>query len=130
MKHKTLIFQDNVLKLIDQRILPLEIKYYEASNYQEVCEAIKKMVVRGAPAIGATGAFGYYLAGNERFTDHGIIKIDHIKEAKEELLATRPTAVNLQWGINRMEKVLKNNLNKNLKEDETLSRLLKEARKI
>ena len=130
MKHKTLKFEDGVLNLIDQRILPLEIQYYEANNYNEVCEAIKKMVVRGAPAIGATGAFGYYLAVNESFTDHGIIKIDHIKEAKEELLATRPTAVNLQWGINRMEKVLKNNLNKNLKEDEILSRLLKETRKI
>ncbi|MCF8001199.1 MAG: S-methyl-5-thioribose-1-phosphate isomerase [Halanaerobiales bacterium] len=130
MKHKTLKFEDGVLKLIDQRILPLEIQYYEANNYKEVCEAIKKMVVRGAPAIGATGAFGYYLAVNESFMDQGNIKIGNIKEAKEELLATRPTAVNLQWGIKRMEKVLKNNLNKDIKEDEIVNRLLKEARQI
>jgi len=67
MKYKTLKFEDGVLKLIDQRILPLEKQYYEASNYKEVCQAIQKMVVRGAPAIGATGAFGYYLAVKDNF---------------------------------------------------------------
>lgn len=130
MNHKTLKFEDGILKLIDQRILPLEIQYYEAINYIEVCEAITKMVVRGAPAIGATGAFGYYLAVKENFIGENQINLDKIKKAKEELLATRPTAVNLQWGIARMEKVLKNNLAKDIKEDEIVNKLLKEARQI
>jgi methylthioribose-1-phosphate isomerase len=130
MKYKTLKFEDGVLKLIDQRILPLEKQYYEASNYKEVCQAIQKMVVRGAPAIGATGAFGYYLAVKDNFMDEGIIKLDNINEAKKELLATRPTAVNLQWGIARMEKVLKKNLSKDIKEDEIINKLLKEAKQI
>ncbi len=130
MKHKTLKFEDEVLKLIDQRILPLEIQYYEASNYKEVCEAIKKMVVRGAPAIGAAGAFGYYLAVKEISTDKDILNLDNINKAKEELLATRPTAVNLRWGIERMEEVLKNNLAKDIKKDKIVDKLLKEAKQI
>lgn len=130
MEHKTLRYEDNVLKLIDQRILPLEIQYYEASNYKEVCEAIKKMVVRGAPAIGATGAFGYYLAVKENFSSENGFNLDKIKEAKKELLATRPTAVNLSWGIDRMENVLKNNLSKDIKEDKIVEKLLKEAKQI
>ncbi len=130
MKYKTLKFEDGVLKLIDQRILPLEKQYYEASNYKEVCQAIQKMVVRGAPAIGATGAFGYYLAVKDNFKNEGIIKLDNINEAKKELLATRPTAVNLQWGIARMENILKKNLSKDIKEDEIVNKLLKEAKQI
>jgi len=49
MEHKTLFFEDEKLNLIDQRILPLKIQYYTAETYEEVCEAIKKMVVRGSP---------------------------------------------------------------------------------
>lgn len=130
MEHKTLIFQDNVLKLLDQRILPLEIKYYEASNYQEVCQAIKKMVVRGAPAIGATGAFGYYLAVKELIEKDELDFSNKIKQAKSELLATRPTAVNLSWGIKRMEIVLNKALKKDLKKDYIMDNLLKAANKI
>ncbi|MBS3810609.1 MAG: S-methyl-5-thioribose-1-phosphate isomerase [Halanaerobiales bacterium] len=130
MKHKTLIFQDNVLKLIDQRILPLEIKYYEASNYQEVCQAIKKMVVRGAPAIGATGAFGYYLAVKELIEKDEVDFSNEIKQAKSEILATRPTAVNLSWGIKRMENVLNKAFKKDLEKNYIMDNLLKEANRI
>ncbi|MFO7815314.1 MAG: S-methyl-5-thioribose-1-phosphate isomerase [Halanaerobiales bacterium] len=130
MEHKTLILEKQVLKLIDQRILPLEIQYYEANNYKEVCEAIKKMVVRGAPAIGAAGAFGYYLAVKDNISDEDVIYLDKIEEAREELLATRPTAVNLSWGIKRMEKVLKNNLAENIDVHKIVKMLLKEAKQI
>ncbi len=130
MEHKTLYFEDGVLKLIDQRILPLETQYYKASDYREVCEAIKKMVVRGAPAIGATGAYGYYLAVREYISADNVIFLDEIEKAKEELLATRPTAVNLSWGIKRMEKVLKECLAKDYNEDEIEESLLQEANKI
>lgn len=130
MEHKTLKFEDGVLKLLDQRILPLETKYYEAANYKEVCEAIKKMVVRGAPAIGATGAYGYYLAVKENISADNVIFLDEIETAKEELLATRPTAVNLSWGIKRMEKVLKEALAKDIHESEIAEKLLVEANQI
>ena len=130
MEHKTLKFEDGVLKLLDQRILPLETKYYEAANYKEVCEAIKKMVVRGAPAIGATGAYGYYLAVKENISADNVTFLDEIETAKEELLATRPTAVNLSWGINRMEKVLKDALAKDIHESEIAQKLLAEANQI
>src|SRR6056297_141973 len=130
MEHKTLIFEDGILKLLDQRILPLETQYYEAANYRETCEAIKKMVVRGAPAIGATAAYGYYLAVKEYISTDDVIFLDEIEKAKEELLATRPTAVNLSWGIRRMEKVLKECLAKDYNEDEIEESLLQEANKI
>jgi methylthioribose-1-phosphate isomerase len=130
MEHKTLKFEDGVLKLLDQRILPLEIKYYEAANYKKVCEAIKKMVVRGAPAIGATGAYGYYLAVKENISADNVIFLDEIETAKEELLATRPTAVNLSWGIKRMENVLKEALAKDIHESEIAEKLLEEANQI
>lgn len=130
MEHKTLKFEDGVLKLLDQRILPLETKYYEATNYKEICEAIKKMVVRGAPAIGATGAYGYYLAVKENISADNVIFLDEIETAKEELLATRPTAVNLSWGIKRMEKVLKEALAKDIHESEIAEKLLTEANQI
>ncbi len=130
MEHKTLIFEDGILKLLDQRILPLETQYYEAANYRETCEAIKKMVVRGAPAIGATAAYGYYLAVKEYISTDDVIFLDEIEKAKEELLATRPTAVNLSWGINRMEKVLKESLAKDNNETDIIDRLFKEANKI
>jgi len=130
MEHKTLKFEDGVLKLLDQRILPLETKYYEAANYKEVCEAIKKMVVRGAPAIGATGAYGYYLAVKENISADNVTFLDEIETAKEELLATRPTAVNLSWGIKKIKKVLKDALAKDIHESEIAQKLLAEANQI
>jgi methylthioribose-1-phosphate isomerase len=88
------------------------------------------MVVRGAPAIGATGAYGYYLAVRENISADNVIFLDEIETAKEELLATRPTAVNLSWGIKRMEKVLKEALAKDIHESEIAEKLLEEANQI
>ncbi|MCF8009397.1 MAG: S-methyl-5-thioribose-1-phosphate isomerase [Halanaerobiales bacterium] len=130
MKHKTLYFEDDVLKMIDQRILPLEIKHYEAKDYQEVCEAIKKMVVRGAPAIGAAASFGYYLAVKEFYKADDQDSIKKIDRAKKDLLNTRPTAVNLSWSVKRMEKVFKNENNISLSKKLILDLLYKEVKNI
>ena len=90
---KTLEWEDNKLKLIDQRKLPDELTYVYCEDYQDVIEAIKNMTVRGAPAIGVSAAFGMALA------DIGGIDLN---KAAKEIKAARPTAVNLFWAVDRV----------------------------
>ncbi|AEX86000.1 methylthioribose-1-phosphate isomerase [Marinitoga sp. 1135] len=90
--------------LIDQRYLPLEEKYVTCKTYEEVAKSIKDMVVRGAPAIGASAAFGYVL-GVKEFIGKPEFE-EKMKEVKKTLANTRPTAVNLFWALERMEKRL------------------------
>ncbi|MFW5976318.1 MAG: S-methyl-5-thioribose-1-phosphate isomerase [Bacillota bacterium] len=129
MKYKTLEFKEETLKLIDQRKLPGEIEYFKADNYKKVIEAIKNMVVRGAPAIGAAGAFGVYLAASEfkKINDKNKF-YKKIKSANKDLIKARPTAVNLSWAVNRMENRIKENRDKTV--NKILNILLNEARKI
>ncbi|HPR63079.1 MAG TPA: S-methyl-5-thioribose-1-phosphate isomerase [Thermoanaerobaculia bacterium] len=82
------------LSLLDQRVLPAEEVWLTCEDCQSVADAIRDMVVRGAPAIGVTAAYGMALAAKE-----GI----DLEDARQMLLATRPTAVNLGWAISRME---------------------------
>ncbi|HEX9163916.1 MAG TPA: S-methyl-5-thioribose-1-phosphate isomerase [Thermoanaerobaculia bacterium] len=81
------------LQLLDQRLLPGEEKWIECCDSASVAEAIKDMVVRGAPAIGVAAAFGMAMASRRG---------DNIDEAADGLRRTRPTAVNLRWAIERM----------------------------
>lgn len=89
-----------VVKVIDQRRLPHEFVIVDLKTVDDIIMAIKEMLVRGAPLIGVTGAFGVYLAvlnlKNDRISDSDLITAcDRIKSA-------RPTAVNLAWGVNRV----------------------------
>ena len=94
--------QANRLHLIDQRLLPAEFKIYECQTYEETAEAIRTMVVRGAPAIGATAAFGLALAAfQSQAKDVTALRAD-LKQAAEVLHSARPTAVNLAWALKRM----------------------------
>ncbi len=114
------------LKLIDQTKLPMHIQYVKCTSYVEVASAIKGMQVRGAPAIGVAAAFGMVLAAKE-FQDSSNILQD-LAVAHKELAATRPTAVNLFWALERIYKkleVLKNNSNRDIYEG-----LLQEAKSI
>ncbi|MBS3765853.1 S-methyl-5-thioribose-1-phosphate isomerase [Candidatus Bipolaricaulota bacterium] len=123
MEQATMKFEDGKLYLIDQRKLPITVEYYKAGDYRAVKFAISDMVVRGAPAIGATGAYGIYLAARE-YRDASKEKfLDKVKEAGEELGRARPTAVNLTWAIRRMKDLLENNSHKPVKE---LVELIKE----
>ena len=90
------------VRLIDQTLLPLEQRWVECVTYEEVAEAIRSMKVRGAPAIGVTAAYGMALgAASYRGSDPRQFS-DHIRQVAERLRATRPTAVNLFWAIERM----------------------------
>ena len=90
---KTLEWEDNKLKLIDQTKLPDELTYVWCEDYQDVIVAIRDMIVRGAPAIGVTAGFGMALANIE-----GV----DLDKAAREIKAARPTAVNLFWAVDRV----------------------------
>jgi methylthioribose-1-phosphate isomerase len=98
-----------VLVLLDQRFLPGEVKYVELRDAVETAKAIKDMVTRGAPAIGCTAAFGYYLAANASASTAGTTLSSFtaaMDDAYEILESSRPTAVNLRWALDRLRKLL------------------------
>ncbi|MCX6582511.1 MAG: S-methyl-5-thioribose-1-phosphate isomerase [Candidatus Aminicenantes bacterium] len=96
-------WKNNKVYMIDQRLLPLEEKIIEHSDYRQVARSIKDMVVRGAPAIGVSAAMGIAL-GVMAIKPDGNLEAD-FKEITATLSATRPTAVNLFWAVERMKKV-------------------------
>jgi methylthioribose-1-phosphate isomerase len=88
--------------MIDQRLLPGRFEVVGLSNYHQVAEAIQTMVVRGAPAIGASAAFGMALAAcHSKASSLSDLKVE-LYQAAEVLKASRPTAVNLSWAVRRM----------------------------
>jgi len=93
---------DDKVRMIDQRLLPEEFRLVEFEDYRQIAQAIRSMVIRGAPAIGAAAAFGMVLAarcGSARDRD-GLLM--DLRKAAEILRAARPTAVNLSWAVARM----------------------------
>ena len=106
MNIRSLEFKNNELFLIDQRVLPQQYKKFICKNFKDVEFAIADMVVRGAPVIGVTAAYGIVLAAIE-FID--LPKIDFFREmhlACDLINMSRPTAVNLMWAVTRMKKLL------------------------
>lgn len=99
---KALEWLGDSLRLLDQTKLPVTTIYNDVSTYEEVAEAIEKMEVRGAPAIGAAAAYGYAL-GAMQYTGDRVGLQEHMNTVKERLARTRPTAVNLFWALRRME---------------------------
>lgn len=81
------------LELLDQRLLPVEVRWVVARDSAAVADAIRDMVVRGAPAIGIAAAYGLALAWNNG---------EDLEAARERLLASRPTAVHLRWALDRI----------------------------
>lgn len=96
------IWQDNHVLLIDQNRLPNEYALVAISYYQDMAEAIKTMIVRGAPAIGVAAAYGMYLGARDIKTDDRTEFLAALEPVADCLRATRPTAVNLFWAIERM----------------------------
>ena len=100
----TLEWDDKIsnLILIDQRLLPAQLTYYKCKDLSTTSYAIKNMVVRGAPAIGATAAFGMVLAAIESTKRNSKNIKNDLKLASQALFDTRPTAVNLKWALDKM----------------------------
>ena len=105
-KVRSMTWADGCLKLIDQRKLPSHLEVVECRTYKEVADAIRTMKVRGAPAIGATAAFGVALGALEHRHATREEFVSAMQIISKELAATRPTAVNLFWALERMEKVV------------------------
>jgi len=99
---RTVAWKDGRVRLIDQSRLPERLSYIECTKYSEVAEAIAKMVVRGAPAIGVAGAMGMALAALESRARTKTSLINELSHAKKVLDCTRPTAVNLSWATRRI----------------------------
>jgi methylthioribose-1-phosphate isomerase len=96
-------YQDRV-RLIDQTRLPGEYSVVEISRYEDMAQAIKTMIVRGAPAIGVAAAYGMYLGAREIKTQQRTLFLQELEKIGQTLRETRPTAVNLFWAIARMLK--------------------------
>ena len=96
------IWQEDRVVLIDQTRLPAEYTVIEISRYEDMAEAIKTMIVRGAPAIGVAAAHGVYLGAREIKTEDRSEFLNQLEKIAEILRSTRPTAVNLFWAIARM----------------------------
>ena len=125
---RPLEYKAGVLRLIDQTKLPAQTVYVECTTYMEVAEAIKNMIVRGAPAIGVTAAYGLAIGARSVKTQSKSEFFTNIENMCNILRSTRPTAVNLFWAIDRIYKTALSNKEKSL--DEIKEAILNEAVKM
>lgn len=128
---RTVFWEDNQLKMIDQRILPARFEIVSYSDHKSVAQAIKDMVVRGAPAIGAAAAFGLALAGYESASRSASTSglLADLQAASATLKASRPTAVNLTWALERVM-TLAGKMKDERSAEELRQLILKEAQRI
>jgi len=122
---KAITWRDNQLVLLDQRQLPNKIEFIVCNDVEEVAAAIKDMVVRGAPAIGITAAYGVVLAARLNFSKSPERWKETIQHNLEILNRARPTAVNLNWAISCMRKVINS-----IQDGDPVEKLLGIAKKI
>ena len=95
-------YEKNELQMIDQRRLPARLEIVAFRSHQDVAAAIQNMTVRGAPAIGAAAAFGLALAARESKASDAAALLSDLETAAKTLRASRPTAVNLAWAVDRV----------------------------
>ena len=108
-KIRTIQWIDNCSRMVDQTLVPYEFKYVDITNGQEMFDAIRNMIVRGAPAIGIAGAHGVVLYAIElakEITSREIF-IKKLIEKADYLKTSRPTAVNLMWAIEKQKEIIK-----------------------
>ena len=105
MMLKTVEWKNNSVIMIDQTKLPNTLEYVIYTDYNQVANAIRTLVIRGAPAIGISGAFGLALAVLQSNATEKKELIDYLEKAKNILFETRPTAVNLVWGLEKIMQV-------------------------
>ena len=120
-EYRTIWFDEKnkSVKIIDQTKLPHKFIIKDLKNINDAINAIKTMETRGAPLIGGTAAYGIALAALENSD------LNFIKKSSEDLIKSRPTAINLKWAVDRMIKKLSE-----ITSEEILSTALKEAKNI
>src|SRR5271169_6250892 len=102
----TIEWKDGKVLMLDQSRLPLEVTYIECTDYQKVAEGIKKLWIRGAPAIGIAAAMGIALGAQDIKADTIEDFAKKLEPVMDTLLATRPTAVNIKWAVERIKRLL------------------------
>lgn len=107
MTLRTVEWKDNSVIMIDQTKLPNELVFVKYTDYNDVAQAIRILVVRGAPAIGVSGAFGMALAALQSKSETKEGLLSDLEKAKKTLFETRPTAVNLSWGLETIMEIAK-----------------------
>jgi methylthioribose-1-phosphate isomerase len=103
---RTVEWDNGVVKMIDQRLLPATFEVAEFTDHREVARAIREMYIRGAPAIGAAAAFGMALAAQQSPATDRLALLRDLEAAAEVLRQARPTAANLFWAIERSLRVV------------------------
>jgi len=98
----TIAWENDGVKLIDQTKLPESLEYITCKNHLEVADAIKKLAIRGAPAIGVAAAMGLALCASNSTSNNKARMLEELGFAYDILLKTRPTAINLKWGLDRV----------------------------
>ncbi|NWF76939.1 MAG: S-methyl-5-thioribose-1-phosphate isomerase [Nitrospirae bacterium] len=125
---KTINWVDGKVVMLDQTKLPFEVVYIECSDYKKVAEGIRKLWIRGAPAIGIAAAMGIAIGAQEIKADNFEEFVKNLDIIFNEMLSTRPTAVNIHWSIERIKSILIRN------REESISRLkeiiIEESQKI
>ena len=116
--------------MIDQTKLPNQLVYVKYDDYNDVAEAIRTLVVRGAPAIGVSGAFGLALASLQSKADNIKSFVADLENARKILFETRPTAVNLKWGLDKIMSLVQTKSQDNVSIDQLRSLIIEEAKKI
>ena len=104
---RTVEWKNDVVVMIDQTKLPNELVYVNFTDYRDVADAIRNLVVRGAPAIGVSAAFGLALAALQSKAKTTEDLLSDLEQARKILHETRPTAVNLAWGLEKIMQVAK-----------------------
>jgi methylthioribose-1-phosphate isomerase len=124
---RTVEWHQNKVRMVDQRQLPHELTLVEFEDYRDVAQAIKDMYVRGAPAIGAAAAFGLALGARQSSAITRETLLVELERTADDLRATRPTAVNLSWALDRLLKRARDPADPNATADGIRQVLLKEA---
>jgi methylthioribose-1-phosphate isomerase len=125
---KAIEWRNKKVVILDQSKLPLEVTYIDCSNYQIVAECIRTLKIRGAPAIGIAAAMGIALGAQDIKTENFEKFVEGLEPIFNEMLSTRPTAVNIKWAVERIRGLL---IRKRDESIDTLKELLiEEAKKI
>ncbi|NCO84199.1 MAG: S-methyl-5-thioribose-1-phosphate isomerase [Nitrospirae bacterium CG_4_10_14_3_um_filter_44_29] len=125
---KAIEWKDGKVIMLDQSRLPVEVKFIECADYQIVAEGIKKLWIRGAPAIGIAAAMGIALGAQEIKAKDYREFIKGIETIFDVMLSTRPTAVNIKWAVERIKRLLKERRGESVNRLKEI--LIEEAQKI
>lgn len=121
-------WENGTVFILDQRLLPEKIEYLKCTHYEEIAQAIENLLIRGAPAIGIAAAYAIAVASLSAKSSSSEEFLSDLNPVFQRLINTRPTAVNIKWAVDRIKKLIENNLS--LSVTELRDMVIEEAIKI